>query len=137
MLKEVPLFAGLNQRQLRQVAKVIYEYPVPLKPGKELVREGDPGREFFVILEGQAKVARGGRTLRKLSRGDYFGEVSLLDGQRRTASVVAETELRLMGLNRKSFQALLDSVPGLSQKLLEALCHYVREAEKAHKVALF
>lgn len=130
MLKKIPLFNNLNQRQLKQIARVTYEYPVPVKAGKVLVQEGDPGQEFFMILDGVAQVKKAGRVIDTLAKGAHFGEVSLIDGRRRSATVVAETDVRLMGLSRKSFHELLNNVPGLSNKLLDALCDYLRMAEE-------
>ncbi len=128
-MKEVPLFSELSKRQLTQVVKLAYEYPVPLEAGKVFVREGDPGQELFVILEGQAEVRRGKKTIDDLYEGDFFGELSLLDGQKRRASVIAKTEVRLMGLSAKSFRQLLDDVPGFAKNILVAVCSYLRNAD--------
>ena len=97
------------------------------------MRQGDPGRELFVLLKGTARVVRNGRTLRKLGKGDHFGEISLIDHRPRTASVIAETEAEIMGLSSKSFMTLLDSVPGLAKKAVLALCEYLREAQDGGK----
>ena len=130
MLAKIPLFGSLNKRQLGKIAKVAYEYPLPVEAGKEIARQGDPGREFYVILKGTAKVKQNNRSIGKLSKGDYFGEISLLDGRVRSASVIAETDVYLMGISSTSFKGLLDSVPGLAKKLVFALCDYLRNAEK-------
>jgi len=129
LLQKIPLFKDLSKRQLNKIAKVAYEYPLPIKAGKEIARQGDPGREFYVILKGTAKVKQSGRTIATLSKGDHFGEISLIDSRTRTASVVAETDVNLMGVSSTSFKKLLDDVPGLSKKLVFALCDYVRKAE--------
>lgn len=131
ILKSVLLFSNLNKRQLAQVAKVAYTYPLPIAAGKELVRQGDPGRELLILLRGSARVIRNGRTVRKLVKGDHFGEISLIDQRPRSASVVAESEVEIMGLSSKSFMTLLDGVPGLAKKTVLALCDYLREAQGA------
>lgn len=130
VLKKLNLFSELSKRQLAQVAKVAYEYPVPYKPGKVFVRQGDPGQELFIILEGKAVVKKGNRVIAELKKGDFFGELSLLDGKKRSASVEAKTEVRVMGLSAKSFRKLLDDVPGLSKNILFAVCRYLRNVDK-------
>jgi CRP/FNR family transcriptional regulator/CRP/FNR family cyclic AMP-dependent transcriptional regulator len=130
LLGKIPLFSNMNKRQLNKIAKVAYEYPLPVEAGKEIAREGDPGREFYVILKGTARVKQKNRTIGKLSKGDYFGEISLLDGRVRSASVIADSDVYLMGISSTSFKQLLDSVPGLAKKLVFALCDYLRNAEK-------
>lgn len=97
--------------------------------GKELVDQGDIGREAFVILSGTASVRRNGRKIATLGPGDPFGELALLDHGPRTASVVAESELRLFVLTARRFNAVLDEAPGLSRKLLGALASRVRELD--------
>ena len=98
--------------------------------GVSIVKEGHPGDSFYVILEGQAKVRRGSRTLTKLVPGDFFGEISLLDGGKRTASVVSETEMALLELTQRSFQRLLRDDPMVALKLMEVLARRVRRTER-------
>jgi signal-transduction protein with cAMP-binding, CBS, and nucleotidyltransferase domain len=97
-LGKVPLFRGLSQRQLSRILKGTLDYR--FKPGKELVREAGHGETLFVILEGTARVVRRGRTIARLRAGQFFGEVAVLDGRPRTASVLAESELRCLVLHR-------------------------------------
>lgn len=88
--------------------------------GASIVREGDKGDTFFVILEGEAKVVnRAGRVVNRVYPGDFFGEISLLDGGPRTATVIADTPMVLLGLSRSAFQALLAADPAVAVKLLQ------------------
>ena len=132
ILKNVPLFSSLSKRHLNEIAK--YADELPMKAGDILALEGTQGREFDFILEGEARVEQDGKIINHLSTGDFFGEISLIDGEPQTATVIAETNGTLLVVNRRSFNQLLDSVPGLPQKMLIALCRYLRRAEKiAHK----
>jgi CRP-like cAMP-binding protein len=125
----VPLFAGLSKRHLRRLAKLAGETTV--RRGSFVVQAGQPGRAFFVILEGRAKVVRGtfgsGRTMAALGAGDFFGELALLDGGPRTASVVAETDLVAVRLPRTAFRQMLKAEPDVAVKLLEKLASIVRK----------
>ena len=127
-LKKVPLFAGLGQGQLRRIEQAADE--VSIDAGKELTRQGTLGRECFLILRGKARVERSGRLIDRLGAGDCFGEMSLIDRQPRSATVIAETPLTLLVLDPRSFSALLDDVPELTKKLLLAMCARLRKADE-------
>ncbi|MEX0754111.1 MAG: cyclic nucleotide-binding domain-containing protein [Actinomycetota bacterium] len=127
-LAGVPLFSGLSRRHLNQLADVVDE--VRFRPGTAVIREGDLGQTLFVILEGQAKVTRGGRTLTKLGPGEFFGEISLLDRGPRTASVGAQTPLVTVRLFRREFLKLARSEPKMAERVLETLAGRLRAAEK-------
>jgi CRP-like cAMP-binding protein len=126
-LEEVPLFEGLSKRHLRRVAKLarIRRFA----PGSALVRSGDAGRSFFVLLDGTAKVMRAGGRARRLGIGDYFGEMALLDGAPRSADVVAEGEVLALTIDRSGFTKLLGAEPMLAQALLRTLAARLRAAE--------
>lgn len=126
-LASLPLFSACSKRELQRIARAGDE--VTVEAGKELVDQGDIGREAFVILSGTASVRRNGRKIATLGAGDPFGELALLDHGPRTASVVAESELRLFVLTARRFNAVLDEAPGLSRKLLAALASRVRELD--------
>ena len=99
--------------------------------GVSVVKEGDPGDVFYVILEGQAKVvSKSGKLVNRLVPGDFFGEISLLDGGARTASVVSETPLSMLELKRSAFQKVLREEPGVAAKLLEHTAAMLRRAER-------
>jgi CRP-like cAMP-binding protein len=127
-LKEVALFEGCSQRQLRSVARIARIFHVAA--GTVLTRAGEPGDEFFLIVDGtaRAEVSAGRRVL--LHPGEFFGEMSLLDGGPRSATVVADTPLRLLVISRRHFTELLRDVPGLTQTILVTLSRRVRQAEE-------
>jgi CRP/FNR family transcriptional regulator, cyclic AMP receptor protein len=127
-LAKAPLFAGLSKRHLRSLAKAtaISTY----REGAEIVRQGTSGGGFFVILDGTARVARGNRTLARLSDGDFFGEISLLDGDPRTASVFAESEMACLSLAGRDFLRVLDHEPRLGREMLRELARRIRKLEQ-------
>jgi len=126
-LQAVPLFGALSAKDLRLVARRAED--IQVQAGKQLVAEGELGHEFFVILEGQAKVTRHGRKVASIGPGAAFGELALLDRAPRNASIVAETDMELAVLGQREFAALIDEVPGFAHKLLTALARRVREAD--------
>jgi CRP-like cAMP-binding protein len=126
-LEEVPLFEGLPKRHLRRVAKLARVRR--FAPGSALVRTGDPGRSFYVLLDGHAKVLRPGGRARRLGIGDYFGEMALLDGAPRSADVIAEGEVLALTIDRSGFTKLLGAEPTLALALLRTLAARLRAAE--------
>ena len=128
-LAEVPLFEGLSKRHLRRILKLarIRRFA----PGSAMVRAGEPGRAFYILLDGTARVDRAsGRSVR-LGAGDYFGELALLDGGPRSADVVAEDELLALTIDRPAFAKLLRAEPALAQALLRTLAARLRAAERS------
>ena len=125
-LAQVSLFAALSNKELQKIAKASDE--VEVAAGKTLVEEGAIGHEFFLILEGEAAVKRGGRKV-TLGPGQYFGELALLDRKPRSASVVADTDMKLLVIGQREFSGVIDEVPGLSHKLLAAMASRLREAD--------
>lgn len=130
-LQKVPLLAGCSRRQLRAVARITEVVDVPA--GKVLTSAGERGDEFFLIADGAARVEVSARKRGKLGPGDFFGEMSLLDGGPRSATVVAETPIRLLVIARRNFSTLLADVPDLTQSILVALCRRVRQAEQSQQ----
>ena len=126
-LKKVPLFNGLSQRHLDHIAREADE--VKEKAGSVLTRQGGLGREFLLILEGGARVERDGKAIARLGPGDFFGEMSLIDGMPRSATVIAERPSVLLVIEARCFRELLDTVPGLQRKLLITLCARLRAAD--------
>src|SRR4051794_38481339 len=116
MLKRSPLFEGLSRKQLAVIARLSDDLDVPA--GTVLCSEGARGREFFVIIEGEAAVSRGGTQVATVSSGDFFGEIALLEHVRRTATVTATTPLRFFVVSDQAFQSVLDADPGIERKLL-------------------
>ena len=128
LLREVDLLAGCTKDQLRQIASLSTE--LDARPGQVLPEQGKPGREFFVIVEGTAKASRNGLVLATLAPTDFFGELALLDGGDRTATVVAETDMRLLVLSRTEFNQLCRSCPSVAQRMLAVIGGRLRRADE-------
>jgi CRP-like cAMP-binding protein len=126
-LATVPLFSALSRNELRRLVQAAEE--LDADAGAELVTEGRVGREFFLILEGQAVVRRQHRKVATLGPGQWFGELSLLDNEPRSASVLAATDMKLLVLGQGEFAGLLETVPGIAAKLLTGMAHRLREAD--------
>jgi len=119
VIKRVPLFAGCSKGELEQIAQIADE--IDLAEGKEMTREGSRGREFFVLLEGDADVTKGGSSINKLGPGDFFGEIALISDSPRTATVTATSPVRALVITDRSFRRLLDEQPEIQRKVLMAL----------------
>jgi len=128
-LKKVPLFSGLSGRDLDLVARGTDV--VRADGGKVLTRQGTLGEEFLLLVDGSARVERDAKPIARLDAGDFFGEMSLIDGKPRSASVIAETPVTLLVVDSHSFRCLLDAVPGLRRKISVTLCHRLRQADAA------
>ena len=133
-LRKVPIFQRCSRRQVLAVARIGRVTQVPA--GRTVVRVGAPGNEFYMILEGTARVEVLSRRRLRLGRGNFFGEMSLLDGQPRSATVVAETPLQLLVIRRPDFWTLLREVPELTRTILVTLSRRVRQAEQPAVEAL-
>lgn len=127
-LAKVPLFKTCNKRELGLIASLVDEIEAP--EGKVLTRQGDPGRECFVITEGKAKATMRGRRRTVLGPGSCFGEMALLDQGPRTATVTAETDMRLLVLGSREFSTLIDRVPTVARRIMRTLAERLREAER-------
>ncbi len=115
----MPLFARCSKRELAMIAGIADE--IDLRAGKVLTKEGAPAREFFVLLDGKVVVTRGGRRRDILEGGDFLGEIALVSRSPRTATVTAETPLRVLVIRDVEFRSLLERVPSIQSKVLEAL----------------
>jgi CRP-like cAMP-binding protein len=118
-IKRAPLFAHLSKRDLAQVAQLADE--IDLSKGKEMTREGAPGREFFVLLEGEADVSKNGRRINQLGPGDFFGEIALVSDSPRTATVTATSPVHALVITDRSFKRLLKDDPDIQSKVLAAV----------------
>jgi CRP/FNR family transcriptional regulator, cyclic AMP receptor protein len=127
-LERVPLFAGLTRRHLRKIAGAATVVHVPA--GQHIVREGFSAEAFYVVLEGEAVVS-GPPSAARLHGGDFCGELGLLDGSPRSASVIAETDVVAVKLPRKEFLDLVDHRPEIARALLSDLAARVRRLERA------
>jgi CRP-like cAMP-binding protein len=128
VLGKVPLFASVPARQVRKIASLGSLARYEAKTA--IVTAGDPGEAFYVILSGRAKIQRGrGRAVAEIGPGSYFGEMALIDGARRSATIVAETETTCLMLSRKRFAKVLRGEPSVALALLGTLAARVRELE--------
>src|SRR5690349_23233800 len=127
-LAQVPLFSACSNKELQKIAKASDE--IAIEAGRVLVEQDAVGREAYVVVEGQATVKRGNRKIATIGPGDHFGELALLDGGPRTASVIADTPMKVLVLGPREFAGLLDDIPGLAHKLLANLASQVRELDK-------
>jgi CRP/FNR family cyclic AMP-dependent transcriptional regulator len=119
LIRHAPLFAHLSKRQLEQIAQIADE--IDLREGKEMTRQGSRGREFFVLLEGNADVIKNGRRINKLTAGDFFGEIALVSDTPRTATVTATSPVRALVITDRSFTRVLQDSPEIQSKVLSAL----------------
>jgi len=131
-LRAVPLFAELSTRDLKKLAASMTE--MSFEPGQGVVSQGKSGVGFFVILDGRAKVSQDGEERGVLGPGDYFGEMALIDGDDRAASVHADGELRCAAMTAWSFRPFVKDHPDIAWALLTALVKRVREAQARQTV---
>jgi CRP/FNR family cyclic AMP-dependent transcriptional regulator len=119
LIKKVPLFAGCSKGELEEIAHIADE--IDLREGKEMTQQGSRGREFFVLLEGEADVTKDGKSINKLGTGDFFGEIALVSDSPRTATVTATSPVRALVITDRSFRRLLDEQPEIQRKVLVEL----------------
>ena len=129
LIRGLPLFELCSKRDLRRIAALAEERT--LETGSELIREGEPGREFFVVVDGEIEVRRDSRRVARLGAGSFVGEIALLSRSPRTATVVATTPLRVLAIEGRDFVELLDSLPELWLKVARALADRVDADEAA------
>jgi CRP/FNR family transcriptional regulator, cyclic AMP receptor protein len=129
MLAGVPLFAGLSRRDLRRLAE--HADVVSFRPHETIVEAGRPGGTFYVMLQGEASVTRDGRKIGTMAPGDFFGEISLLDGGPRTATVSAETPVTAIRIFKRSFDRVVTQEPAVASKILAVVARRLREAERS------
>ena len=123
LLKRVPLFSKLDKKGLQEVAQIADELDLP--SGKEMATEGDRGREFFVLLKGEAEVTKGGQRINTMKEGDFFGEIALVTKMPRTASVTATSDVDVLVITERAFDSLLKKSPEISRSVAEALAERV------------
>ena len=119
LLKSVPLFAGCTKSELKQLASSTDE--VDLREGYVLVREGRPGREFFVLIDGDVRVTVEDKKIADLAGGDWFGEIALLTKVPRTATVTATSDVRALVLTDRSFRRVVETMPSIALKVLASV----------------
>jgi CRP-like cAMP-binding protein len=119
LMKAVPLFSGCSKAELQKIAALADE--LDLGEGATLIREGERGREFIVIVDGTVRVTRGGKKLRELGAGDFIGEIALVSDVPRTATVTATAPVRLLVVTDRAFRGLIEQMPSIATKVLQSL----------------
>ena len=128
LLARAPLFEGLPKTHLRKIAKV--SAARNCRAGEQLVKEDAAGSVFYVVLDGQAKVMRKGKTIKRLGPGDFFGEMSILTTAPRSASVVAETPMECLTLSATSLRAVLMDEPAIAVRMLNTLAQRLSDVDR-------
>jgi CRP-like cAMP-binding protein len=123
LIKRVPLFSHCSRKELGLVAQIADEIDIP--EGKTLMREGDRGREFFVLVDGSADVRKKNRKVNTMGGGDFFGEIALVSQRPRTATVTTTSPVRALVVTEQSFRSLLGRAPEVQRKVLQALADRV------------
>ena len=127
--KAVPLFSAVSAKGIRAIVGAATE--VDVRAGAALVREGEFGRELYVIIQGEAVVSQAGTRLGRLGPGDFFGELAFLDRSRRSASVTARSDMRVMVLGPREFDVIVGQEPAIARRLLEAMARRIRQNERS------
>jgi CRP-like cAMP-binding protein len=119
LISRIPLFEACSQSELARIAAIAVQIDVP--DGEVLIREGEPGDLFFVLVDGSAEVRKGKRRIATLGAGDFAGEIALVTDAPRTATVRTTSPVTALRATRKGFSALLETSPKIQQKVLKAL----------------
>lgn len=125
-LADIPLFSSLSNKERQELARHVDE--LPIRRGTVLTTQGEPGDAFYLIVEGKADVIRNGTKIANLGPGDAVGEMALLDGEPRSATVLMTTDGTVLTMPRREFKAVLHDIPGISSKMLVSLSLRLREA---------
>lgn len=127
VLGQVPLFAGLDRRSLEQLARQLKDRTFPA--GADALKEGSSGVGFFIVLDGSATVSIGGREVRRLGPGDWFGEIALLSNDSvRTATVTADTDLKCVGLTEWEFRPFLAEHPDVAWQIMGTMARRIGDS---------
>lgn len=124
LLRTVPLFTGLSNRELQRIGELVDEVDLP--SGRVLMRQGESGAEMLVVVDGSARIERDGAVIADSGAGEVLGEIALLDGGPRTATVTLTRDSRLLVLGRREFQAVMDELPDVRLRVLEAVARRLR-----------
>jgi CRP-like cAMP-binding protein len=127
LLKATPLLAALSRKDIEAVGRLADE--VDVKAGHVLMREGDIGREFFVVIDGEIRIDRAGQTVRTIGPGAFVGDIALITERPRTATATAATDARLLVLAHREFHTLLDQFPAIRMSVLESVALRLRDLE--------
>ena len=130
VLRRFDIFAGCDDRLLKKLSNL--GTPVHIDTGGALTREGKQGREFYLIVDGDADVRHEGTTIATLHGGGFFGEMALIDGLPRSADVVATTPMELVVFDPREFASLLNDYPSVSKRILRTMTLRLRAAQGEH-----
>jgi CRP-like cAMP-binding protein len=119
LIKRVPLFSEASKQELEEIAKLADEIDLP--EGRAVITEGEPGREFFVLVEGTADVVRGGKKVASIGPGDFFGEIALIAKTPRNATITTTSPVRALVITDRAFRQLIDHSPQIAVGVLHAL----------------
>ena len=129
LLREVWLFSGCNEEEIERIAAMAE--PRSVVAGTEVTREGEEGLEFFVAVEGDAVASVEGDEVGRIGAGGFFGEMALIDGGERVATVTATTDMRLLVLGRHEFNEMLEiAMPAVTPKLLAVVGARMRTIDR-------
>ena len=129
LLKKVPLFADCTKAELRELAKSADE--LDLREGTVLTREGRPGREFFVLIDGTVEVTQKGKKVAELKGGDWLGEIALLTDKPRTATVTASSPVDVLVITDRRFRNVVESMPSIAIKVLGRVSERLTHDERS------
>jgi CRP/FNR family transcriptional regulator, cyclic AMP receptor protein len=127
LLRRVPLFADLDKKELEGIANSLKERT--FRAGETITSEGESAVGFFVIQDGEAKVTVGGQERGRLGAGDYFGEIALIAQTGRTATVIAESDVRCLGMTFWEFRPLVEENGKIAWKMLQSLARKMSELQ--------
>ena len=128
LLRRIPLFGGCDHRHVQRIGQLAEEVDVPA--GKVLIRQGEIGGDLMILASGSVAVERDGARIGTLGPGDYFGEIALIDGGARTATVTTEAPSRLVVVGHREFHALMDEMPAVAAQILATLARRVRTLDE-------
>lgn len=127
VLHQIDLFSSLDRKTLELIGSITTQIDRP--EGTILVREGAPGLEAFVVVDGEASVTRDGKEIATVGPGGFFGEMALVDNEPRVATVTSKTPMRLLVLNQREFNSLLDQVPDVTKQILAGVQERLRQLD--------
>ena len=127
LLRRIPLFSGFDRRRMERLGMLADEVDVPA--GKVLMRQGESGSDMMIVVRGSVAVERDGSRLNTLGPGDFFGEIALVDGGPRTATITAEDPTTLLVISHRDFHSMMDEFPEVASQVMNALANRVRHLE--------
>jgi CRP/FNR family transcriptional regulator, cyclic AMP receptor protein len=127
IIRGIPLFAGLAKADIREIGKLCFERSY--EPEQVMLRQMEDAQLMVAIVSGHARIVKDGKTITTVGPGNVVGEMSLIDGHRRSASVIAETPVEAVEIHRTTFAKLMDSNPSIARKLLVAQTVRLRDAD--------